>query len=324
MSGAFAVLQEVYARHGVATYPLTEGKAPAVRGYQRIGAAGSCQLVMKFPMADAFGFVAGVRNRVTVVDIDSPDDHLVEEIQGQYGATPLQVVTPSGGRHLYYRHGGEARRIRPLPNVDVLGAGNVVAAGSIVPKGRYAIERGELEDLARLPTMRLSGSLAAPGRVPEGQRNTTLFEYCRRTVSFCDGLDQLLDAAAAWADANFIVPLPAAEIRKTCSSVWNYRRGRRRIMNHLIEGPQFDALTANQSAMALFAYLSGINSREATFWIADGLAGKLGWSRRSIPEGRKTLLELGIVECVRQAGKNAPALYRWTSGGRFRPTVLGR
>src|SRR5262249_6690823 len=152
----------------------------------RVGAKGSEQLAMKFPATLAAGFVAGRRNRLTVIDIDSADDRLLDEIQGRFGTTPLQVRTPSGGRHLDYRYGGEGRRIRPFPDVDVRGAGNVVAALSVVPKGRYEIERGSLDDLAALPPVRQEQQQRPAGSIPKGQRNLSLFEFCRRTIAYCD------------------------------------------------------------------------------------------------------------------------------------------
>ena len=85
MTAAFADLQRVYAEQRVATYPLTESKSPAIRGYDRVGAKGSQQLAIKFPRATACGFVAELRNRLTVVDIDSPDERLVGEIEARFG-----------------------------------------------------------------------------------------------------------------------------------------------------------------------------------------------------------------------------------------------
>ncbi|WP_395708533.1 bifunctional DNA primase/polymerase [Reyranella sp.] len=252
------------------------------------------------------------RNGLTVVDIDSTDDRLVDECLARFGDTPLQVLTPSGGRHLYFRNNGETRRIRPLPDVDVLGAGNVVCAGSVVPKGRYLIERGSLDDINRLPALR--AALASPTKVekvPVGERNETLFRYCQRTVSFCDTLDQLLDAARTWADNQLAAPLPDAEIVKTCNSVWNYRGGRRRVMNHIVESPTWAALVAKPDALALFAYLSAENGPDADFMIADGLGPARGWSHRFVPTARKALLDMGVVRCVRRPGKKAPGLYRW-------------
>jgi Bifunctional DNA primase/polymerase, N-terminal/Primase C terminal 1 (PriCT-1) len=317
MTAAFADLQRAYAEHRVATYPLTESKRPAIRGYDRVGPKGSQQLAMKFPTATACGFVAGHRNRLTIVDIDSPDDRLCDEIQDRFGPTPLQVLTPSGGRHLYYRHAGEARRIRPLQDVDILGDGNVVAARSIVPKGKYQIERGTLDDLDRLPPMRQEpghGKGPAQGRIPRGERNQALFEHCRSTVSYCDTCDQLLDAARTWADDRFATPLPAAEILKTVNSVWNYRGGRKQVMQHIVEAPEFGALIADPDALALFAYLSAENGPDAEFWIADGLGEARGWPTRFVPKARKALLAMGVVECIRPRGNRRPALYRWRIG----------
>jgi hypothetical protein len=283
---------------------------PAVRGYDRVGAKGSHQLAMKFPEAMAAGFVAGCRNRLTVVDIDRADERLLGEIQDRFGDTPFQVVTPSGGWHLYYRYGGEARRIRPLPDVDILGGGNVVAALSVVPKGRYQIERGSLDDLAALPPMRQERQQPADS-IPKGQRNQALFEYCRRTVSHCDDLDELVDAARTWADNNLAEPLPAAEVMKTCNSVWNYRGDRKRIMNHIVESEAYASLVANTDALALFAFLSAENGLEAAFMIADGLGEARGWSRRFVPTARRALLAMGVIECVRRPRPGSPGLYRW-------------
>ena len=150
---------------------------------------------MKFGDFMVAGFCAGRRNGITVIDIDTTDPKLVEEIERTAGPPPLHVLTPSGGRHLHYRHGGEQRRIRLLPDVDILGAGNVVCAGSETPKGRYVIERGSLDDLDRLP--HLAASPAPPARrddVPVGKRNSELFQYLQRIVAYCDTLDQLIDA----------------------------------------------------------------------------------------------------------------------------------
>ena len=194
--GAFVALQRAYAAHRIATYPLTQEKTPAISGYDRVGIAGSHQLAMKFPEATAAGFVAGRRNRLTVIDIDSTDERLAQEIQARFGTTPFQVRTPSGGCHLYYRHQGEDRRIRPLPDVDILGAGNVVAALSAVPKGRYQLERGSLDDLANLPPMRQEASRAvANDCVPHGTRDDWLFRRLLREVKHVDDFDGLLDVA---------------------------------------------------------------------------------------------------------------------------------
>jgi Bifunctional DNA primase/polymerase, N-terminal/Primase C terminal 1 (PriCT-1) len=219
----FATIQAEYAQRGVVTYPLSASKAPAVKGYDRVGMNGSAQLAMRFAAATAAGFVAGRRNRITVVDIDSTEDRLVVEIQKQFGATPLQVITPSGGRHLYYRHAGELRRIRPLPDVDILGAGNVVAAGSVLPRGRYQLERGSLEDLERLP--RLAATTAPPQRarerVPLGKRDDTLFRRLLRRAPHCDDFEALLDVART-INMECLPPMTDDEVVHVTRSAWGY------------------------------------------------------------------------------------------------------
>jgi hypothetical protein len=312
VGGGYPALQAAYERHGVAIYPLGKDKSPAVRGYARVGVNAARQLATKFVDATAGGFIAGNRNRLTIVDVDSSDDRLTVEIERRFGRSPLVVVTPSGGRHLYFRHNGELRRIRALPEVDILGDGNVVAAGSRTSRGVYRIERGSLDDLDKLPPIRSEApETRQAARIPEGQRNKELFRYCRKTVGYCDSLDQLLDAAQTWADRELAAPLPAAEIVKTCNSVWQYRGGRRLIMNNIVEAGQYAALVSNKDALALFAFLSAENGPGSKFMIADGLARATGWPRRFVPAARKALLSLGLVECVRPRGKNAPALYQW-------------
>ncbi|MDQ7251651.1 bifunctional DNA primase/polymerase [Dongia sedimenti] len=308
---AFAELQAAYSTQGVALYPLGHDKHPAIRGYEKVGTQGSSQLAMKFPAAEAAGFCAGRRNKLTVVDIDSTDDRLVDEIQARFGETPFQVVTPSGGRHLYYRHGNEPRQIRPLPDVDILGAGNVVAALSVVPKGRYQIERGTLDDLRRVPPMQNLAAAAAKPRVERGRRNTALFQHCQSVVARCDTLDDLLDCARTWASDRLEGELPDEEITKTCLSVWNYRGGRKRIMNQIVESPQWANLVADPDALALMAYLSAENGDDAEFMIADGLGAARGWPQRFVPSGRKKLLELGIIRRTKPAAPGRAAFYRW-------------
>jgi hypothetical protein len=308
---AFAELQMAYSTRGVATYPLGHDKLPAIRGYEKVGHRGSGQLAMKFAAAEAAGFCAGGRNNLTVVDIDSPDPVLHREVLLRFGDTPLRVLTPSGGVHLYYRHSGEPRRIRPIPNVDVLGAGNVVAALSKVPRGEYRIESGSLDDLVRLPALRNLAPPTSKARIEHGRRNNALFSFCQSVVARCDTLDALMDCAQTWAADRLEGQLPDTEITKTCSSVWNYRGGRKRVMNQIVEGPQWTALTADIEALALLAYLSAENGDAAEFMIADALGEARGWSRRLVPSARRTLLELGIIECTRSHAPGRAALYRW-------------
>jgi len=157
-------------------------------------------------------------------------------------------------------------------------------------------------------------------RIPEGRRNNELFKYCNSIVGYCDELDQLIDAATTWAADRLASPLSSAEIIKTCDSAWQYRGGRKRIVNHIVERPEYEALVANTGALALFAFLSAENGAGAEFMIANGLGAARGWPRRFVPAGREALLRLGLIECVRLPGKKAPGLYRWRLGAS--PTAI--
>jgi hypothetical protein len=84
-------------------------------------------------------------------------------------------------------------------------------------------------------------------------------------------------------------------------------------MNRIVESQAYATLKTRPYAMALFSILAAENGPDAEFWIANGLADALGWPRRSIQEGRRTLLQLGIVECVRRERQGRPAVYRWAA-----------
>ena len=313
--GAFVDLQRAYAEHHIATYPLTQEKIPAIRGYGSVDVAGSHQLAMKFPEAMAAGFIAGHRNRLTVIDIDSPDDRLLDEMQGMFGATPLHVRTPSGGRHLYYRHGGEARRIRPLPNVDILGAGNVVAALSVVPKGRYELERGSLDDLAALPPIRQEQQRRPAGGIPEGQRNNGLFKYCLRCAPSCDDLEALLDVARTL-NMELIEPLPDIEVIKTAKSAWAYQvTGRNwvgRKARASTDREEILAMSRDPAAAMLLMLLRVSHPLPDDRFAVDQIktAKLLSWDRKTLRAKIDSLIACRRLKRVHfGSGKHDPHLY---------------
>lgn len=148
--GIFSENQPLYAECGIATFPI-DGKKPAVRGYQKISLSGSSRIVSAFGDVDAMGFNAGIGSKITVIDIDSPDEQLWLTVINRFGNTSVKVRTPAGGLHLWYRHNGERRKIRfeqGLP-VDILGAGVVVAPPSLVSKGQYQFLEGSLSRSGR-------------------------------------------------------------------------------------------------------------------------------------------------------------------------------
>jgi hypothetical protein len=343
MSGCFAALQVAYARHGIATYPLGADKRPAVKRFNRLGVVASAQLALRFRDADAGGFVAGARNRLTIVDIDSADDRLVVEMQARFGSTPLQVVTPSGGRHLYYRHRGEVRRVKPLVDVDILGAGPVVAAGSIVAKGRYAIERGSLDDLASLPPLRSDAAARPLGRshastaVAEGCRNSTLWRRCMVEARTSSTVEELEARAQILNEALCSPPLPHDELVKTVTSAWRYQiEGRNwvgRETSVFITFDEIDKLMPNPDAVVLLLKLRaehlGMRDRFALSPAAMAKARFIpGWNERRFRLARDCLVEAGrlIVLHAGGAGRGDPSLFSLTAErrGQFQPYNTNR
>lgn len=195
----FGDAQPVYAEHGIATFPVTELKAPAVRGYLKMGLDTSRGLVIKFPDAPAIGFATKRRNGVTILDIDTPDEKVLADALNSHGHTPLIARTGSGKFHAYYRHNGERRRIRPWRGlaIDLLGTGGfVVAPPSEVAKGSYSFIEGTLDDIDQLPALR-NLDLPEPKQPSaiEGERNNKLWEHCMRQAHHVDTFNELLDVA---------------------------------------------------------------------------------------------------------------------------------
>jgi hypothetical protein len=315
---AFAEWQPRYAERGVATFPVTIGngdKKPSITGYLKTGLRGSSQLALKFPSADSFGFACGACNGITIVDLDDTDPAIIREGERLFGVSPLHWRTGGGKFALAFRHNREGRRIRCIPTlpIDLLGGGFVVAPPSAGLRQPYEIIKGSLADLDRLPIARIPEGVAAPQvtQIQEGERNAKLFQYCNSVVFYCDDIEQLIDAAETWAAQRLTAPLSVAEIRKTCGSVWKYRGGRKRIINHLVGQSQWEVLIAQPDILGVLTVLSAENGPDAEFMIADGLGEARGWPRRLVPNARAKMLELGLIERIGRKGRTGPYLYRW-------------
>src|SRR5262249_48690139 len=157
-SNSFSRVQRMYADHGIVTFPIRENKRPAISNYQRLGARGSRELAQStLANLPAAGFMTNARNRVTILDIDVPDEGGLADALGRHGAARLIAGTGGGKFHGYWRHKGERRKVRPGRGlrIDLLGAGGfAVAPPSQIAKGVYSFIHGSLDDLSRLPVLR--------------------------------------------------------------------------------------------------------------------------------------------------------------------------
>jgi hypothetical protein len=336
MTAVFSTWQPLYDEHGIATYPLGADKRPAIRGYMRIGLADSRQLARarRFLDADGLGFVAGARSGVTVLDIDSRDGRLLQAAMDEHGNTPLIARTPSGGYHLWFRHSGEERQIRPwgprLP-IDILGTGNVVAPPSRTAKGHYEFVEGDLDDLERLPVLDgipakantlPAAALVAPRDEGEiGTRNKTLFKDCMRQARHGSTLEDLI-AYAVTRNREFASPLGDSEVRKTAIHVWNDYETKG--LNFMAggHGTMFNNETEirglmmeSPNAFILLGVLRCHHWRHREFVVANDMAATMpggGWSRTRFVAARKRL-EAGWIEVIMPASQHRPAIYIWTN-----------
>lgn len=338
--GVFAEWQPKYAGHGIPTFPLniSDGqKKPATKGYARTGLKGSGQLVLKFPDVNAFAFMAGERSGVTVVDIDSPDDEdMLRDVLRRYGDTPLISRTGSGGFHLYYRHGGEDRKIRIDPNmpVDRLGGGVVAAPPSMGSKGAYRFIRGTLADLERLPFVRadnIDGAVQDAVRhelVKAGGRNKALMEYLRPQWRYVDDEAAFLDVAFTYANTHLDRtgehPFTDDEVRNVARSVWAWAEDKVSKGQYFVGTGRYlqlshDAidrvLPLGADALMLFMVLKRRSDHRQNLIVANDMRLTMPdgeWTLVRFRRARQILIDNGVLKETRPASTwHGPATYAW-------------
>ena len=319
MTGIFGSYQKAYADHGIATFPveIVDGrKKPMLNHWQKVGLKASTALASKFIDADAFGYLTGRRNRITVLDIDTTDETVLEDAIACHGEPPIVIRTATGKFHLPYRFNGEGRHIRPWPGlpIDVLGSdrGMVVAPPSKRGAGTYEIIKGSLDDLDRLKPMDVR-----PGQlqfVKQGARNNTLWRHCMSQAHWCDDFDALLDVARTF-NESCQPPLKDEEVMKVANSAWDYtERGQNWFGQHGAYFPvgEVTSMLGEQDAFILLAFLRANNGPWATFMCTNTLAEKFNWGSKRLAAARSRLIELRHMKPVRQAGRGYPALFQWT------------
>jgi hypothetical protein len=331
--GTFALWQPTYAEHGIATFPLRPDKAPAIRGFNKVGLRGSEQLAFKFAKADALAFMCGTSNKVTVGDIDTTDERVLADFLTRHGATPVVIRTASGKFHAWYRHNGERRRIRPWPErpIDILGRGGfVVAPPSRIGRRRYRFVQGSLDDLDRLPVLRgLESDLyVAPASrqrqnitnplrgMREGDgRNRKLFLTIgpvAREIYAAGGIKDALFDVAMSHNKECDQPMAVEEVGKIVNQVWKMTTEHR---NWIGRGGdrkmEVCAFAGHVDSYFLLEFLRVSDGASETFWIANGLARKFGWTLKRLVNARNRLIELGYIERIKRASSGSPAKYVW-------------
>jgi hypothetical protein len=81
------------------------------------------------------------------------------------------------------------------------------------------------------------------------------------------------------------------------------------VVDQILVAEIYDRLLRDDHALAVFTYLRGQNGADAEFMITDTMGKKeYKWARRRVPAGRRVLLELKLIEKVRDHRKGLPAL----------------
>jgi Primase C terminal 1 (PriCT-1) len=328
MTGVFAEWQPRYAKYRVATFPV-ENKKPRISHWQKVGLPASAQLAMKFADADAFGFQCGKFNRITLIDIDSRDERIVGEAIKLFGESPIIWRTGSGNHAMPFRHNGESRRIKPIPQlpIDVLGGGFAVAPPSMGSIGRYEFLQGGLPDLDRLPVARSIGQPEArkedrketSDRIHKGERNTTLFHYALEQAPYVDDLDTLMDVVRT-RNIECEPPLSDTEIVSIATSAWRYQEEGRNLVGRghamVIDHGTFDTLmTEGPDAWLLYSHLRRQHwGRD--FVLSKAMAPSMRSGRPRWENARDSLIDLGFIRCIHPGGNGPhdPPIYSWAKG----------
>jgi hypothetical protein len=327
----FLQWQAIYAEHRIALFPVKIGeteKRPAVRNYLKIGCSASRKIAQQFPDATAFGFAVGERSRITVLDVDSPDENVFTDAITRHGKSPIIVRSGSNNFQSWYRWNGEGRWIRPDPTkpIDVLGKGYVVAPPSLGRTATYEFIEGSLDDLDSLPILTAVNPRRLPGERADvwrrmrdrSGRNNALFHQLGRDAHSCDDFDQLLDRARTL-NENFGEPLDDNEAISISGSVWKMTtEGRNRFAQHgaYFSEAEVDHFARDPHVFTLLGFLKAKNGPHAKFMVADGLQHVLNWPRRQLANARKRAVDSGLIVRVSRPGPGRAARYVWSKSSK--------
>ncbi|GEP57329.1 bifunctional DNA primase/polymerase [Reyranella soli] len=345
MAGAYTEAAAAWVAAGIVPLPLggADGKRPLIAHPARLGRRAAIDLAHKPRFADApgLGFWCGKRNGLTVVDIDSQVDAEVRHAINTYGDSPVIVQTASGKAHLYYRHAGERRSIRPDKGhpIDILGEGGLaVAPPSERPTGgRYRFLRGGLDDLRKLPKIRPGALGAAQSslrneheqatKAEQGNRNASMFRLARELALGVVDRDALLEQIRR-CNADLADPLPDAEVQRTVGSVWRYReQGRLMVSGNgstiIIPAESITRLltagaTDSLALMTMARRAHGAQPGRPFALVPQAMADARligSWGRNRYRAAIRQACDLGELQQIAAGGrgKNDPALYCFPS-----------
>jgi len=349
--GVFADHAPDYLAHDIAVFPTggETGKRALVRNYQKMGLPASRELSRSPRFADAnIGFQCGQRNRITALDVDTPDRTAFDRALKECGDTAILIQTASGKFQAWYRWNEERRKIRPIDGeaIDILGGGVCIAPPSIRPDldGKaYRFLAGSLDDVSRLPAIRdgalppeiyrkVAARYDAPkgaeplGMVPEGKRTNTIFAELRNIAHQCETVAELEFRGAGINEAMMDPPLTGTEVMQQARGVWKLNTegrlippGSGSVVIGRAEGRQ---LYEYPPALALWHFLKANHGPAHEFAVCPkGLSRELPPSIPTIRKARNFLVGAGFLMLTHKGGGDQnPNRYRFTkreAGSKF-------
>lgn len=266
------------AREGWLLFPLTADKIPAIKDWENRATSDESMIRSWFedPLGDGCNFGAAVgRMGVLVIDLDKnkhrklPNgtegvfngaDSMRDFLKEHHAELPptLEVVTPSGGLHLYYRAEGLRGKNGFLPAVDIKSNGGYVvapwsrtSAGIYSPVGAFET-RGVCSHISDLPKwfveaynrpvevkekpmLNYSVYVVPDSRekvedairrfqeheeVPEGERNNTLFGFMRDLCKLGITMPRALELYDMYGIPVFGLDPDETEVHRTVESAY--------------------------------------------------------------------------------------------------------
>lgn len=325
----FRMAAAQYYEMGMSVIPCkgVDGKIPAVRSwgvYQKKQASRrTLETWMENRAQCNVAIITGKVSGLTVIDSDEPET-AISDLFAMFGETPVVVQTPSGGKHLYYRHNGETNHNHIQGRkIDVRGQGGyVIAPPSINPRigVAYRFVIGDIWDMQELPTLRLPVyEKEERQRGKEGTRNDGLFKYLLSVAAEVD--EQELEPMALWFnEAINNPPLPENEWRRTVKSVLRYKSENRLFekgRQYIPLNPDLHKALWKQSADAvcLMSYLQAHHFQAGKVFAISpkGMHRSLGIHPTRIRKAIDALSRRGVIRRVYVGGKKPgdPHQYVW-------------
>ncbi len=273
----------------------------------------------QFPDANV-GVLCGLSG-LTVIDVDG-DAALANEARKRFGKSPLEVETPSGGRHLYFRNSGErcANLRREGLAIDIKAAGGLIVAPpsrKLSTGAAYQFVQGSWDKLARLPTIRNAAlDRRSVDDIPAGIRNDTLFRIALREARHCDDFGALLDVMH-WRNQCIARPVEKGEMEKIARHAWAYQEAGTNWVageaNAMIGRKQFSQVMTipnGSDAIALLLKLKMEHGARTERGRSFALSPKAmanaevmpGWGRKRYERTRDALIECGAIEIHHRGG----------------------